>query len=264
MSDVTPVSPPHLDTLVWSLQNPGGDAAAREAAYQEALARLDEVVVPALPEDDAGYRRLTAGRQALSSLYGFAFNREHPAFARVAALEREFAALQVRYNRRFLVTDPDASLVARAHLWGYTFSRIDSRAIWVLARDLGVLGAVRHVETGELLPRIIGLERAVGDNTFTTDANGRDRRRYVRTIGRQAFCSERRLHAPAEQVQAFLAGVPLLDDLWCETIVGDFKGGAAASRLKQRDKVRLFDLLEAVSPARIEAVLGRPTLAAAA
>lgn len=255
------LTPAHLDTVLWQAANPGHDPVARDAAYQHALDTIDRAVVPPLPADEDGYRRLTAGRDALASLYCYAFNREHPAFDKVSALEAEFAALQARYNRRFLVTDPDATLIARAHLWAYAFIGIDPRAVWVLARDRGVLAAKRHVDTGQLVPRIIGLQRAVGDNSFTTDSRGRDRRRYLRTIGRQAFHSERALPGTPEQGQAFLATVPLLDDLWRDTEVGDHKYGATGSRLGPGDRLRLHQALSAVPEAAMDTAFAAPAAA---
>lgn len=250
--NLTPM-PTHLDTLLWQAAHPGQDRAARDAAYQRALEEIDQVVIPPLPVDDEGYRRLTRGREALSSLYCYAFNREHPAFDRVSQLEGKFAALQARYNRRFLVTDPEATLIARAHLWAYSFTGVDSRALWVLARERGVLAAKRHVDTVQLVPRIIGLQRAVGDNTFTTDASGRDRRRHLLTIGRQAFHSQRSLPGTPEQGQAFLATVPLLDELWRDTGVGNHKNGATGSRIGPGDRLRLYQTLNAVPEDALEA-----------
>lgn len=247
------LTPAHLDTILWQAANPGDDPAMRDAAYQRALDNIDQAIVPPLPTDEEGYRRLTSGRNALASLYCYAFNRKHPAFNRVSELENKFAALQARYNRRFLVTDPDATLIARAHLWAYSFISVDSRAVWVLARDRGVLAAKRHVDTGLLVPRIIGLQRAVGDNTFTTDSRGRDRRRYLRTIGRQAFLSERSLPGTEEQQQAFLASVPLLDDLWRDTEVADRKYGATGSRIGPGDRLRLHQTLNSVPEDALEA-----------
>lgn len=246
-----------LDTLLWQAANPGENPATREAAYQRALSELDNVVVPPLPTDEAGYRRLTRGRTALSSLYCFAFNRDHPAWRRVSELEGVFAQLQARYNRRFLVTDPGARMVARAHLWRYYLTDPDPRAIWVLARDLGVLAARRDTRTGLLAPRIIGVQRTTGDNTFTVDARGRQRRRYLTTIGRQAFYSERTLPVPVEQAQAFLATVPELDDLWSDVGVGDHKYGATGSRMTWTDRRLLHDALVGVPDASLEAALPR-------
>lgn len=248
----------HLDTLLWQAAHPDQDPAERDAACRRALDQIDQVLVPPLPTDDEGYRQLARGRKVLSSLYCYAFNREHPAFERVSELESQFSALQARYNRRFLVTAPTANLVARAHLWTYSLTGFDCRALWVLARDNGVLAARRHPTTGMLMPRIIGLQRSVGSNSFTMDALGRQRRRHLPTIGRQAFVSERRLPRTPDHAQAFLASVPLLDELWTDTEVGDHKHGATGTRMSYTDRMRLHQMLSAVPDETMEASLPAP------
>jgi hypothetical protein len=253
----------HLDALLCQASHPSQDPADREAAYERALSQLDQVCVPDLPTDETGYRRLTRGRAALSSLFCFAFNRSHPAYRHVSQLEDQFASLQARYNRRFLVADPSARLLARAHLWRYHFTDPDPRAIWVLARDLGVLAARRDPERGLLAPRIIGLQRATGDNTFTVDSRGRDRRRYLATIGRQAFYSERTLPVTLEQAQGFLATVPELDDLWGDVSVGDHKYGATGSRIGFAHRRRLHEFLVGIPHDVLEAALPRALTRAA-
>lgn len=257
MADTALSTLAYLDTLLWQAAHPGEDPAARDAAYDAALSRLDAIVAPACPADDAGYRRLTQARDLLGSLYCYAFSRGRPEFRAVSALEAAFAAVQARYNRRFLATDPLARLVARGHLWRYALSDPDRRALWVLARQHGVLAARRHPTTGLLHPRIIGLDRSMGDNTFACDAKGRQRRRHLRTIGRQTFHSERELPSALEDAQAFLATVPELDDLWSDVSVGDHKHGATGSRIGAGDQHRLYHALMAVPGSDLDAALPR-------
>ena len=224
------------------------DAATYHASRQAWLARLDEFETPFPVTTEAEYVRADAIRRILSHLACYTFNTEHPHNDRVWALETTWAAALVKFNRRLLIKNPDARLVARYLLWSYVFRGADPRAAFALARQHGVLRKRVHTDGRPPVLCVIGLDRAFGDNVFTVDRRGREHRRYGRTIGRQAFPVRRPLPWSGDDADVFLSTIPELDETYHLTDIGDFKHAARGSAFRREAQHRLFALLESVAP----------------
>lgn len=224
------------------------DAATYHASRQALLARIDEFQTPFPVTTEAEYRKADTVRRMLSSLACYTFNTQHPLNDRVWALETAWAAPLVKFNRRLLIKDPAARLVARYLLWAYVFPGVDPRAVFVLARQHGVLRKRVRTDGRPPLLCVVGLDRAVGDNVFTVDRRGREHRRYGRTIGRQAFPVCRPFPWSGDDAEVFLSSIPDLDETYHVTDIGDFKHAARGSAFRREAQHRLFTLLQAVPP----------------
>jgi|GEM_PF-4195964 len=223
------------------------DSVSYHAKNQAWISRLGEFETPFPLENEADYARADAVRRMLSSLACYTFNTQHSENKRVWAMERVWANAVGTYNRRLLIRDKNAKLVARYLLWTYRFADIDPRAAFILARRHGVLRAVPHQDGRPPAVCVVGLDRAVGDNVFTVDRFGRHHRRSGRTIGRQALSVLRPLPWSGSDAEAFLSSLPELDPSYHVTEIGDHKHAARGSSFSRSAKHCVHDLLEAVA-----------------
>lgn len=238
------------------------DADTYHTTHHAWLARLDEFETPFPVTTEAEYRKADAVRRMLSGLSCYTFNTRHPLNDRVWALESTWAATLVKFNRRLLIKDPDARLVARYLLWSFVFRGPDPRAAFVLARQHGLLRKCSRTDGRGPLLCVIGLDRAVGDNVFTVDRRGREHRRYGRTIGRQAFPVCRTLPWSDDDAEIFLATIPELDDSYRVTHIGDHKHAARGSAFRREAQRKLLALLDAVAPEAMGPAAQAPAAAA--
>lgn len=222
------------------------DAASYHATHQAWIARLDEFEAPFPIKNEADYTKADAVRRMLSGLACYTFNTKHTEDKRVWALESLWGAAVAKYNRRLLLRNKDAKLVARYLLWTYRFPHIDPRAAFILARRHGVLRVASRRDGTQPTLCVVGLERAVGDNVFTMDRFGRHHRRYGKTIGRQALTVVRPLPWEGADAEAFLESIPELDPSYHVTNIGDFKHAARGSSFSRAAMRCAHELLRAV------------------
>ena len=206
------------------------------------LAHLDRIDNPRAIVSEAQYQVAHKVKRMLAALYCLTFNDSHEAFERVSAMEGKYGEVMHSYNKSLLLKDRRAILVARYMLWNYRLTDCP-RTPFLVARAYGLLRKVSHVDGRMPTLVVIGLERKVGDNLFTTGANGRNYRTYNRTIGRQAF--EICLESPftGEEQAAFDASIPELDQTYHVTSIGDGKFCAKPSAFSRRALADLAAIL---------------------
>lgn len=187
------------------------------------LGHLDRIDNPRPIVSEAQYLVAAKVKRMLSALYCLTFNEEHEAFDRVAAMEGKYGATMHQFNRGLLLKDRRAILVARYMLWNYRMTEVDARTPFLVARAYGLLRKRTNADGCSPTIVVVGLERKVGDNLFTTGSNGRPYRMYANTIGRQAFECSRSTPFSAEEQAAFEASLPELCATYHVTSIGDGK-----------------------------------------
>ena len=132
-------------------------------------------------ENESDYEIAYVIKGYLCTASCYTFNNNHIENDRVWALEYVYGKAMAKYNKRFLLKDPDAVLIANYLLSSKYYINIDNIAIISIAKKHNIL----RKSNGYLY--VVGLNKKIGDNLFTVDCKGREHRQYRNTIGRQAF-----------------------------------------------------------------------------
>lgn len=158
-------------------------------------------------------------------------------------VKQQFADRLREFNRRHLAQGRDANLIARYLLTGRSFTAVPVRTAMLVARAEKVLGFKRHLESGQPVLYVVGIERKIGDNLFTVTRSGRHYRKFRDTIGRQAFVPSKDHDFSPAELEIFCHGMTELDDSYRVTWVGNFKGGSRESSFDRQARGELYALL---------------------
>ncbi len=208
------------------------------------LGHLDKIDNPRPIVSEAQYLVAAKVKRMLAALYCLTFNEQRGEFDRVASMEGKYGKVMYQFNRGLLIKDRRAALVARYMLWNYRLTQIDADTPFLVARAYNLLRKRSNPDGRAPTIVVVGLERKVGDNLFTTGSNGRPYRMYTNTVGRQAFECCRATPFKAEDQAAFEASLPELCHTYCVTSIGDGKFMAKPSafgRSAIRDVLAVFN-----------------------
>lgn len=220
----------------------GAQRAFAEPSRDQLLLWLDQIDAFERPQpiqSEVQYRVAFRIKQVLMSLDCLAFNLQHPNYDRVCELETDYALAMSKFNKSLLIRDRRASLVARYLLWGRRFRDADPDHVFRVARGCGVLR--RFPGVGGLV--VVGLERKIGDNLFSTGRDGRSYRQFRKTIGRQAFAVRQKLPSIGVELDQFMASVHEIDDTYSLVTIGDGKHCSRSSAFDERSKHELWRVL---------------------
>lgn len=191
---------------------------------------IERFANPAPIRDEDDYRRAMQVKTALCGAGCFAFNHKDSREPKVADMESQWGRRMQQYNRRLLTKDRLVRAAIRYTLWRFHYNDVSTQKLLMFLADNG---ALRIDSDMELF--VIGIKAKVGDNLFTRDRKGREHRKYVDTIGRQAFYVNDHTREAAS-LMAPIKGLPLLDDSYERTSVRDGKGCARPPSLTPAER----------------------------
>jgi len=215
-----------------------------EALVTWALDNETALMHPPEVKTDVQYEAYYELKRTLSNAWcGSRHNDSRDTIRRLAACEDRIAQALWHYNRKTLVRHRESNLVARYLLTRRGFKDVPIRTAMLLAKACGVLRWEPHADTGFPVLYVVGLERRVGNNVFTVTKTGRHYRRFLRTIGKQAFVPCKAHDFSPQELAQFCEGLARIDETYHVTYVGDFKGGARESCFDGKACSDLYALL---------------------
>lgn len=155
--------------------------------YNSILRNFDKIFSqhPVIRSEE-DYLACSQAKSTLCSLSCYTANTNHPDNDKVWDMEGVYGKAMEKYNRKILIKDKEAKIRARYLIWNYSYQAADQDAVLRDAAADGIL--VKKTEAGITTQLyVVGLCYKVGDNTFRVDSKGREHRRYVNTVGRQAI-----------------------------------------------------------------------------
>lgn len=208
--------------------------------YNEKLKRVLSWPLPAPCENQADYDRCYERRDMLAN---FSYSSDKRAEAKRSEIDVLLGAYEkalVLYNRRFLLKDGIARLIAKYMAWTKYFTAIDSKVAFKEAKDHDVLRKTVD-ENGVICLYVVGLNFDVGDNTFTVDRRGRQHRQRNKTIGRQAIYVSNKYPFENDELKQFVADIPTLDPTFKEAVVGSGKNAIPGIAMPGKDRTTLYE-----------------------
>lgn len=223
-----------------TLSEPSGEGNKQKLEF--ALRILPMLASPAVIESADQYETAETLRNLCGDIWwaGDCLN-ETPDMKQASATSSAIFKRMKAYNNKFLLKDPKKLLVARYLLWAYIFPDLPARTAFLAAREYGFLRRSAH--PGSDAVYVVGLSRKVGDNMFTVDSRGRQHRQYNETLGRMAFYVTKDMGMSEGERRAFIASLPVLDEGYHDTSIGDRKYGSRGSAFSRVARTECFKLL---------------------
>ncbi|USD35634.1 MULTISPECIES: hypothetical protein [Vibrio] len=199
--------------------------------YTLALEKIDELSDSPVVQNENEYLSQLKVKEFLCALSCYTSKTKHPLNDRVWELESVYGIALSKYNKRSLIKNKDIKYLAKYLSWPYFYTKvIDHQQALKAAAAYGILRKnISENSDGSTRTElyVIGLHYKVGDNTFSVDSRGREHRRYIKTMGRQALP----VVVPHDEYKLFIerekeavSRIPELHNSFYVTYVGDGKG----------------------------------------